>query len=463
MQRSSISIAVVLALAAPLAHADDLKALREEVAQMRRSYEERISSLEAQIERLAKAEAQAEIKAGSAEASAREASVAASQKPASEGAFNPAISLVLAGTYTRLSQDPKTYAIGGFVPSGGEVGPPRRSFGLGESELGIAANIDHTLRGQLTASVLPEGGADVEEAFIQTLGLGQGFTLKAGRFLSGIGYLNGQHAHAWDFADAPLAYKAMLGGQLKNDGVQLNWVAPTELFVELGGEAASGGPFPSTDRNKNGGTVGALYARIGGDVGTSNSWRAGLSVLGASPRDRQYEDTDSAGIGVSNAFSGRSRTWLADFVWKWAPEGNASQHSLIVQGEYFHRRENGSLAFDVNGANLASDYTSSQSGFYGQAVYQFMPRWRVGYRYDRLDSGTSTIGLVNSGDLTAADFPLLAAYRPSRNTLMVDYSASEFSRLRLQFAREQPRPAVTDNQIWLQYVVSLGAHGAHTF
>jgi len=25
-------------------------------------------------------------------------------------------------------------------------------------------------------------------------------------------------------------------------------------------------------------------------------------------------------------------------------------------------------------------------------VYQFLPQWRVGYRYDRLDSGTTNIG-----------------------------------------------------------------------
>jgi hypothetical protein len=460
MQRLAIGAAAALALAAPSARADDLKTLREEIAQMKQTYEQRIAALEARL-------SQAEAKAGSAETAARQATVAATQKPASEAAFNPGISLVLGGTYTRLSKDPESYAIAGFAPTGGEVGPPRRSFGLGESELGISANIDHTLRGQLTAALVPEGGAEVEEAFIQTLGLGRGFTLKAGRFLSGIGYMNEQHAHAWDFADAPLAYKAMLGGQLKNDGVQLKWVAPTDFFLELGGEAASGGVFPSTDRNKNGGTVGALVARVGGDAGASSSWRAGLSVLGASPRDRQYDDVDSADAAVTNAFSGRSRTWLADFVWKWAPAGNARERSLILQGEYFRRRETGRLAYDVNGASLAGgqegDYASTQSGFYAQAVYQFMPRWRVGFRHDRLDSGTPSIGLVTSGALAPADFPLLASFHPKRNSAMVDFSASEFSRVRLQFARERSRPDVSDNQVWLQYVVSLGAHGAHKF
>jgi len=440
MQRNPLWVAVALALAAPLAQADDLKALREEVAQLKKSYEERIAALEARI----------------AQAESAPQKVSRGNTPGGESAFNPAISLVLAGTYTRLSQDPEAYAIDGFVPSGGEVGPPRRSFGLGESELGIAANIDANFRGQMTVALVPEGGAEVEEAYLQTLSLGGGTTLKAGRFLSGIAYMNGQHAHAWDFADEPLAYKAMLGGQWKNDGLQAKWIAPTDLLVELGAEVGAGGSFPSTDRNKNGNTVGALFAHVGGDAGDSASWHAGLSVLGASPHDRQYDDVDSLGNDVTNAFSGRSRTWIADAVWK---QDFGHDRKLIVQGEVFRRRENGTLAFDVNGANLPDDYRATQSGYYAQAVYQFMPRWRVGYRYDRLDSGTVSLGATLNPD----DLPLLAAYQPKRNSLMVDWSSSEFARLRLQFARDESRRDVIDNQLWLQYVVSLGAHGAHRY
>jgi hypothetical protein len=46
---------------------------------------------------------------------------------------------------------------------------------------------------------------------------------------------------------------------------------------------------------------------------------------------------------------------------------------------------------------------------------------------------------------------------------MFDYSSSEFSRFRMQLARDQSRPGIVDNQIFLQYIMSLGAHGAHTF
>jgi hypothetical protein len=46
---------------------------------------------------------------------------------------------------------------------------------------------------------------------------------------------------------------------------------------------------------------------------------------------------------------------------------------------------------------------------------------------------------------------------------MLDYSPSEFSRLRLQFARDGSRPGAVDNQIFLQYIMSLGTHAAHAF
>jgi hypothetical protein len=96
-------------------------------------------------------------------------------------------------------------------------------------------------------------------------------------------------------------------------------------------------------------------------------------------------------------------------------------------------------------------------------VYQFMPRWRVGYRYDALRRGTVDVGAVNNGLATAGDFPLLAEHNPTRNTAMLEFNPSEFSRLRLQLAADKSRVGVTDNQIFLQYVHSLGPHGAHRF
>jgi hypothetical protein len=369
--------------------------------------------------------------------------------------FNPEISVVLQGTAASIKQDPETYRIDGFWPSGGEVGPPRRGFSLAESELWFGGNIDPYFRGQLVAALTPEDEVEVEEAFFQTLALGGGFTLKGGRFLSGIGYQNEIHQHAWDFQDAALPYKAFLGGRLNDDGLQLKWVAPSPFLLELGAEAGRGRSFPATDPNKNGAGAWSAFAHVGGDI-----WRAGVSYLRVKPNERALEDTDSLGNPTAQSFTGESKLWIADAVVKW--------RDLKLQAEYFWREEEGDLAYDDGGAvfgALTDSYKSEQSGWYAQAVYRFLPQWRVGYRYDRLDHGDVSNGIVDNGlGPVAGDFPLLMTdHNPSRNTLMVDWSPTEFSRVRLQFAQDKSRAGVTDDQVVLQYIMSLGAHGAHKF
>lgn len=388
-------------------------------------------------------------------------------KPANPAAaFNPAVSLVLNGSYANLSKDPETYRFKGFLPNGGEIGPGSRSFQLGESELSLSAAIDPTFSGRLTAAITPENEMEVEEAWFERAGLFNGASLKGGRFLSSIGYLNSQHAHTWDFADAPLAYQAFFGGPLKTDGLQLRWLAPTPLFLELAGEVGSGNTFPGSDTSRNGAGVVSLMAHVGDDIGQSASWRAGVSWLRHRATERSYDDSDAAGNAVTNSFTGNSKTWVLDAIFKWAPSGNATRQNLKVQGEYFRRVEDGSLAFDTAGAvggPLSDAYRSTQSGWYLQTVYQFMPQWRVGARYDRLDSGSVRNALVDNGTLTPEDFAALQAGRPTRSTVMLDYSPSEFSRIRLQFASDRARGDATDRQVFLQYTMSLGAHGAHSF
>src|SRR5262249_6295647 len=143
--------------------------------------------------------------------------------------------------------------------------------------------------------------------------------------------------------------------------------------------------------------------------------------------------------------------------------GNSLQRQLKLQGEYLHRKENGSLLFDTEGLGLNGDYSSRQSGWYLQSVYQFRPRWRVGGRYDSLDSGSPRIGLVESGALPGEAFPSLLSSSPDRFTLMLDWSPSEFSRLRLQHAWDSSRGSGDDKQLFLQYIFGIGAHGAHKF
>ena len=452
LKTTVLSAALAAALCNPLsaAAADDkeLAAIRAQILDMKQSYEARLQALEQRLQDAQAAAAQAQNAALASQAApAPPPAPVAAPAPAASNAFNPNISLVLGGTYANLSQDPDNYRLQGFLPPVGEVGPGRRGFNLGESELTLAANIDPMFSGQLTFSLTGEDTVGVEEAFVQTRALANGVNVRAGRFLSSVGYLNNQHAHTWDFVDAPLAYQAFLGGQYKPDGLQAKWLAPTDTLVEVGAEIGSGASFPGNARNKNGVGAGALYVHAGDDIGESGSWRAGLSLLRTGAANRDFEE-----LGEVNTFSGTSRMLIADAIYKWAPNGNPTQRNFKLQGEYFRRHENGELA----SATDSGSFDSTQSGWYLQGVYQFMPNWRTGLRYDRLSSGTAAIGLAGA-------FPSLAAYSPARSSVMLDYSPSEFARLRLQLARDQSRPGVADNQVFLQYIMSLGTHAAHSF
>jgi hypothetical protein len=453
--------AVALALLfAPSAWAADpeIDAIRKEINDLKSNYEARINALEQRLK-----DAEAKASAAQAQASAAQAAAAApatapAPSQSSISSFNPAVSVVLQGSYANLSQDPSKFAMTGFLP-GGEIGPGKRGFSLGESELALYANVDDKFAGNLILSVTPENTISVEEAYGLWVTAPYGLVPKFGRFFSGLGYLNEQHQHVWDFIDAPLAYQAFLGGQYDNDGVQVKWIAPIDQFLELGAEVGSGENFPGTSRNKNGVNSWTAFAHTGGDIGDSHSWRVGLSYLRTNAENRTGTLTDIAANDADLAFTGKSDTAVADFVWKWAPNGNAHDTNFKVQAEYLWRKETGDLTYDASnalGLMSAATYSARQSGWYLQGVYQFMPLWRVGARYDRLDPGNPDYG-ANAAYYATTDF------NPKRYSVMVDYTPSEFARWRLQFAQSQTRPDFTDNQFFLQYILTLGAHPAHKY
>jgi hypothetical protein len=470
----------VLSLAAGSAMAQstpETQALRRELDALRADYESRIQALE---QRLKAAEAAVATPSPAAAATAAPASTAPATaaapaaaatpaasvavtppapapSPATGGAFQPAVSLILSGQYGRTQQDPANYRIRGFpLPPDAEIGPGTRGFSLNETELSLSANIDPWFRGVANIAFAPDNSVSVEEAYVQTTSLGKGLTLRGGRFLSGIGYLNPQHAHTWDFADAPLAYQAMLGTQFGDDGLQLNWVAPTDRLFELRGELGRGRSFPGSNRNSNGAGMASLSAHLGDDIGESHSWRAGLSYLQAKAADQEVLAPDAGGTEVRNAFTGTTHVWIADAVWKWAPEGNATRTNFKLQGEYLRSTRDGSLVVDTAGLASEGSYRAVQSGWYLQGIYQFMPRWRIGLRTERLDGGSPDLG-ANAG-LLAVD-----TGNARKQTLMLDYNPSEFSRIRFQVAQDRARMNVSDWQWLIQYQMSLGAHGAHSY
>lgn len=412
--------------------------LREELSEIKRAYEMRIKALEARIESL--------------EDSPREPVVVTAveipevpvvQEKSND--FNPSIGVVLVGTAASFSRDDDA-AVPGFMLDE-EAGPGDEGFSVGESELNAKANIDDKFFGNFTLAIADEDGStevELEEAWFETMALPHGLQLRGGRFFSGIGYRNQFHRHADDFVDRPLPYRVFLNGQYLDDGVQARWVAPTDLFLEVGGEWLRGAKFPAGGSDDDGKGAWNLFGRAGGDVGSSHSWLAGLSWLSASAKNRDSGDGDD--------FDGDVDLAILDGVWKWAPNGNPYRKNLKLEGALFWQNQDGRFTPD-GGDALA--YDEDQWGGYFEGIYQFMPQWRAGLRYAWVDTDDPGAAF----DDTSLD---TLGVSPEIYTAMLDWSNSEFSRFRLQYSRDESDVKSVD-RFYLQYIMSLGAHGAHRF
>lgn len=434
----------------------ELEVLRAELAQIRADYELRIAQLEKRLDEAEKNAGQPAADSGQTANQVGVQTEAYQPDPSASlmadrpgNASNPAIGIIFQGQAWSYNDDPDNYAIPGF-PLGGEAGPLPEGLALGETEIDISANVDDKFTAWLTVPIVIEGGetsVEVEEAWIETMTLPAGLSLRMGRFFSNIGYLNDKHSHSWDFTDQPLVYQTFLGNQYIDDGLQLRWLAPTDLYLELGAEMARGDRYPAGGAAHSGFGSYTFHLRSGGDVGFSNSWQAGLSYLQADTDERESGNEDEP-----LSFTGQTDLVIAEFVWKWAPNGNNRQRNFIFQAEYMWRGEDGSYYLPGTGA---LPYANDQQGWYLQAVYQPFPRWRIGFRYDHLSSG-------DPGQAYAGTPLMPATGDPYRYSVMADWSNSEFSRLRLQYTLDQA--GFDDDNAWgLQYIFSIGAHGAHSF
>jgi len=435
-----LSIGLPVSAASAQDISEEVVELRQMIIEMQSDYEQRISELEARLDKAERDASGARRKADDAIELAEETAIEQSSGSSSPNTFNPAVGAILSGGYADIGTGWEE--IPGFQPAG-EIGTGGSGFSIGEAEINLKASVDANFFGNLTFALAEEDGeveVEFEEAWFQTTAIPNGFTALAGRFFSQAGYLNGFHFHSDDFVDRPLPYQAFFGGRYAVDGLQARWVAPTPLLVELGAEVNYGDTFPTTASDDTSPGAWTLFSNVGGDLGDSHSWKLGVSHIAADATDRAGGEDDPA------RFTGDSDLTVVDFVWKWAPQGNPTVRNFKVQGEYFTRDESGT--FD------GLLYDGDQTGWYLQGVWQFAQRWRLGLRYDVVDADNGT-----SVDGTILETP---GRESKRSSLMFDWSPSEFSRLRLQYTNDDVLPE-SDDQLYLQYIMSIGAHGAHRF
>lgn len=340
---------------------------------------------------------------------------------------------------------------------------PDAGFNLRHLELQFAAEVDPYFKGSAIAAIDLES-AEMEEAVIETTCLPYGLKVKGGKFFSDFGYINAQHSHQWDFTDQPLIYQLVLGPHGLNDkGLQLSWLAPTPFYLLAGVEAFQGDgetplfayegedPLPTHD----GPRVEVGWLKVGPNLPGNHALQFG--VFGATGKHQEAHDGDADGA-EDHWLDGDSSFWGGDVVYKYNAPYAYGKGDFVVQAEYFSSKKDLDLMqHDLAPQLVGNSKVDNQDGYYIQAVYGFLPRLRGGVRWEQ-------VGLTNESDLpdgTSESYD--SSYRAGA---MLDFTPSEFSRLRLQV--NQGSYETTDGkedatEVSLQWMVSLGAHGAHKF
>lgn len=348
-----------------------------------------------------------------------------------------------------------------------DIGMTSRALALGSRNKGLQlGHSDVTASGPVGSMVRAHVGAmfethegklekSIEEAWLETTRLPAGLTVRAGRFASQIGYLNQQHPHADDFVERPLLYRGFFGGHWNDDGVRVNWTAPTPFYLMLGAEAFRGKRLvQETVRPARNPGIATLVIKTGADLNRSHSWQLGLSHIRsrreAALEEHAHEEAGAEGEGGHShhghahgaQFSGR-KTWMIDATWKWAPGGNNRDQQLRVGFEA--ARTTGLGQFATSRDRNESDGVS--------VVWRLRPDWEVGARADWLRARMPHEDHFDN--VLLRERAVMAVWKPSH-----------LQSLRLQYTTQRDAVGIekpAKRSVQLQYVLAFGAHGAHAY
>ncbi len=386
-------------------------------------------------------------------------------------AFNPAISVIPDIAYYADDVDGEAFELvdgadgfgGGHEhegPSGGHGhGTLDRGFNLREMELAFSGAVDPYFDVWATVALGPDE-IEAEEVYVQTRKFVPGLQLRVGRFFSGVGHINKQHPHQWDFVDQALPYQAVFGGTLAETGVQVTWLPNVPVYTLLGVEALqgenerlshqAGEEHPGLFEETPGPRLFTGFLKVSPDVGYAHALQGGVSF----GRSRSHQEL-VGGIedAAEEAVEGAAWFFGTDWVWRYDSARPLGRGDLTVQGEYVYRKKDLSPIADAPAARPSR--VSTQDGLYAQVVYGIASRWTLAGRVD-------AIGLVNRLEVGEVASEYAASHRYSA---AVAFNPTEFSRVRVQYnAGRFPREGkAVFHQVFVQFQMSLGVHGAHRF
>jgi hypothetical protein len=396
------------------------------IEQRFRELEDRIVALEGQIRMLKAAAQPGGAPAGATEAQAQPAP--AESHAASLASTTQQPTLGGAGASAAKALNPDISVIGDFIGAlGGNSQQqqvalePIPAFQMHESEVGFQSIIDPYARGDFFIS-FGEQGVNLEEGYITFTALPGSFVAKVGKMRSAFGKVNMMHNHVLPWVDRPLVTNNLAGGEdgIDDAGFSIERIlpAPKGIFLEATGQLFRGDSadvFQSSQRSDV-----STVAHLRGYRDLSESTNLDLGVSYA----RGHNDVGSNFL---------THLYGVDATLRWKPLRRSIYHSFVARSEFvWSDRE-----------QLPANQHAF--GYYAGADYQLARRWFLGGRYDHSDRSRNA-GLTDKGA-----------------SLTLTYWPSEFSQLRGQYRFTRYANNMDANELFMQLIFSLGAHGAHPF
>jgi hypothetical protein len=399
-----------------------------------RDLEDRMIAMEGQIRQLKSQQVPAAQASPAAAPTTEPGTQAATPPPQTQSAAaalasgTPAQNVVLggAGGSAAKALNPDISAIGDFIGvAGHNPVQPSPALQMHESELGFQAIIDPYSRGDFFLS-FGEQGVTLEEGYITFTALPGSFVAKVGKMRSAFGKVNTLHNHVLPWVDRPLVTNNLVGGEdgIDDAGVSVERIlpAPKGIFLEATGQLLRGDSgdqqsplFQATNKSD---VSAVAHLRSYKDITESTNIDLGLSYA------RGHNDNGSNFL---------TQLYGVDATLRWKPLRRSIYHSFVGRGEFIWSQR--------------QQFPSEQRafGFYTSGDYQLGRRWFLGGRFDRSGRPESA-NLIDKGA-----------------SAVLTYWPSEFSQVRGQYRFMRYAGNINTNELLLQVMFSLGAHGAHPF
>ncbi|MBD3867936.1 MAG: hypothetical protein IFK94_07420 [Acidobacteria bacterium] len=274
---------------------------------------------------------------------------------------------------------------------------------------------------------------NVEEAYMEWIGLPLHTRVRLGKFRQQFGTLNRWHRHSLPSVDSPFALRNVFGhGGLQGLGVGVDfqlpslWATSNGLTVEITNAdnslAFAGAHFSDP----------SYLVRHTGffDLGKWSYLELGLNGVTGPNNEDGNRDT---------------RIGSVDFNYLWEPQGKGKYRGLELRGEFIRslfEEEDRSIV----GAN----------SWYAYAKWQLARNWFVGMRYDDTE-------LMSDRVARDPDVPFVPGMGETAWTGFVTFWQSEFVRLRFQVQNadrdvDLAAGPMDDTRAWFQVTFAGGPH-----